>query len=314
MKKLFQKINKKRAYAILLPFMFLALTMCITITGVNQPSTATIGETINITIDVSVSPAENASYNIVFGFLAPISWDVPSSAVVTYTSDNGDGTMSLAPNNTWSDAMKAQAGIGSNYGEVQWIAFVSDAPITGTNGAAFTGQVQLTVDVGQENVKTQLGYITASSGWGISAGNYGLRFTPCIEVSGGTNTLMDLCGPRPFPVTIEPENFAYNDIITITYDATKGDNSLLDMSSVYLCATATVNGVATQNCDKLPANSMRSIGDNLWEISIWPQGFFNLTTSDGIEDITFNFQNVAGDIIINNIDTGNDFQLTQNCN
>ena len=65
-------INLKNPQLLIMFFIVFALftTMCVTITGVTQPETAQVNERINITIDVEVNPAENASYNLIFGFLA----------------------------------------------------------------------------------------------------------------------------------------------------------------------------------------------------------------------------------------------------
>src|SRR5690606_29223576 len=122
--KKFLKINRvKRIWAVTLPVLFLFLTMCITILNVSQPSSATVGEEINITIDVEVAAAENAAHNIIFGVLVPESWDIRSNAVATYTSENGNGTFRLATSSdpNYSDQMADLAGIGENYGLVKWV-------------------------------------------------------------------------------------------------------------------------------------------------------------------------------------------------
>lgn len=319
MKKMISTLCKKRTLVIVLPLLFLVFTMCITISGVMQPSTATIGEEINITVDVAVIPAEDASHNIIFGVLAPESWDIASNAVASYTSDNGDGTMRLATaaDPDYSFQMMDLVGIGKNYGLVKWVVFISDDAITGANAVGFSGQIQLGLTVGDENINTQMGYVVGTSGWGITAGNIGTNFTPCMEVSGGTNALIDLCGPLPFPVTYEPTEYTLDDIIHITFDATKGSQgsptALLGVDQVYLCGTVTANGATTQVCDTNATTMLRRIGTDLWEISIWAKQFFGLPPDADISDISFNFTNEAGDIIVKDPDTGEDFQIIPNC-
>ncbi|WP_142785098.1 DUF4961 domain-containing protein [Changchengzhania lutea] len=312
MKNIFKKITKYRFLSIILLFGFLLLvTMCVTIPSVNQPTSATVGETISITVDVNVAPAEDASHNVVFGVLVPVSWNVASNASATFTSDNGNGTFSL-DTGTHADTFEAVLGIGENYGEVEWVAFVSNEQVTGVNGVGFSGQVQLTLTVGNENINTQLGYAAAASGY-VSAGDIGSFFTPCMEVSGGANPLIDLCGPLPYPVTYEPISFTVKDIIKINFDASKGDTGLFGASQVYFCGKAMVDGVAVENCGTAAINTMANLGNDLWDITIWPNSFFSVSPSAVITDMSFTFRNTAGDIVIQDPNTNEDFLLTDNC-
>lgn len=299
--------------------LFFLLSMCITITNVNQPSTIGVGERMDITIDVDVAPAEDAAYNIVFGVLVPEAWDVASNATVSYTSANGNGTMRLANESDpdYATPIIDLAGIGENYGLVEWVVFISNETVSGVNGANFSGQIQLSMDAGDQNLKTQLGYIVGTSGYGITEGETDIRFTPCMEVTGGGNSLIDLCGPLPFPVTLEPSEFSLDDIIHINFDATKGPQGapteLAGATQVYLCGNAIIDGQPVQVCDNGPLAQIRSVGNDLWEISIWPRQFFSAMPNQEITDISFNFTNEAGDIRVQNPDTGEDFQLMANC-
>lgn len=299
--------------------LFLLLSMCITITNVNQPSSMEVGERMDVTIDVDVAPAEDASYNIVFGVLVPEAWDIASNAVVSYTSDNGNGTMRLANESDpdYASAIYDLAGIGENYGLVEWVVFISDETVSGTNGVNFSGQIQLSMDVGTENMKTQLGYIVGTSGYGITQGETDIWFTPCMEVTGGSNPVIDLCGPLPFPVTFQPAEYTYEDIIHIRFDATKGPEgvptSLAGATDVYLCAKAIVDGEQVVVCGGSDRTKMRVTGDDQWEISIWPRQLFEVGPNQEISDITFSFTNGNGDVEVKDPDTGEDFQLIANC-
>lgn len=319
MKKFFKIKRVKRIWVVTLPVLFLFFTMCITILSVSQPSSATVGEEINITIDVGVIAAESASYNVVFGVLVPESWDIDSNAVATYSSENGNGTLRLTTSGdpNYSDQIADLVGIGENYGLVKWVTFISDNLISGVENVGFTGQIHLTLKVGQENIKTQMGYVVATSGHGITDGNIGTYFTPCMEVSGGDNPLIDLCGPLPFPVTIEPKEYNFDDIVHIRFNATKGlegnPTALMDADQVYLCGSVVVDGETITVCDKNTASKMRKIEENIWEASIWARSFFGLSAESGISNLYFNFTDEAGDIVVGNPDTGGDFELIPNC-
>lgn len=162
-----------------------------------------------------------------------------------------------------------------------------------------------------------MGYVVATSGHGISSGNIGTYFTPCMEVSGGDNPLIDLCGPLPFPVTVLPKEYNFDDIVHIQFNATKGSEgnptALLDADQVYLCGSVVVNGETIAVCDKNSASKMRKVEENIWETAIWARSFFGLSEDMEISNLFFSFTNEAGDIIVGNPDTGGDFELIPNC-
>ena len=326
MKNIFNQFKKKRMMTALMWLSFFLLMMCMTITSVVQPTSATVGEQINITVNVKVQPIDTDGYKLVFGFLAPISWNAAENATATYTSPVGNGTMRLATNAdiatnstlTWSDEIESVVGIGENYGLVKWVVFLSEGPINVVNGVTVNGQVNLTLTVGDENLSTQLGYIIANSGYGIGLdfGNnpaYSVNFTPCMEVTGGTNPSIDLCGPAPYPITVKPNTRTLKDIIKINFDASKGDTSLFDTTQVYFCASAMADGVMVTNCGTESINTMENVGNNLWEITFWANNFFGVAQTAVISDMTFTFRNAEGDIIIQDPDTLEDFILIENC-
>ena len=206
MKTLLLNFKKQRIVKVLLLFTLLIFTMCVTITGVNQPTSATVGQQIDITIDATLNPELADDEFLIFGFLAPISWDVEGTSVVTYTTSLGNGTMNLvpldepAPNSagalTWANEMAAELGIGSNSGQVKWVVYKSDVELVVVDdNIDVTGQIQVTTTVGNDNLITQLGYAVTLSNYGVKVSNayHDVTFTPCMEVTGGSNEVIDLC-------------------------------------------------------------------------------------------------------------------------
>lgn len=206
MKKLYITLKKQRIVKVLLMFACLIFTMCVTITGVNQPATATVGQQIDITVDLTLNPELEDDEFLIFGFLAPTSWNVEGTGVATYTSSLGNGTMSLvpldelAPNSagglTWADEMEAELGIGVNSGSVKWVVYKSDVELAVIDDTVdVTGQIQFSVNVGTDNINTQLGYAVTLSNYGVKVSNgyHDVMFTPCMEVTGGANAPNDLC-------------------------------------------------------------------------------------------------------------------------
>lgn len=316
MKHIQLNINRRRLKVILLPLLFLILTYCITISSVMQPSYATVGETIEVSINVDVVPAETSSYNVILGVLIPEEWD-PSKINATYTSDNGSGTFSPASDGTYANQMMDLVGIGENYGKVKWVALVSDGLVSGTENDSFSGQIKLALTVGDNNLKTQLGYIVGTSGYGITDGNIGINFPDCFEVMGGDNPIIDLCGPLPFPVVLAPAEHNYNDIIKISFDATKGfqgdPTALMGVDQVFLCGTVTANEETVVMCDQSEVTLMNNVGTDKWEIAIWPKQFFNLSLDADITAVSFTFTDANGDNVVVNPDSGEAFQIIPNC-
>ena len=72
-----------------LPLVFLFVTSCFDITDVTQPASAKVGESISITVKVNYD-SENTDQNykfLIFGMLAPKSWDLANNATVRFDSD-----------------------------------------------------------------------------------------------------------------------------------------------------------------------------------------------------------------------------------
>ena len=140
-----------------LPLLFLFVTSCFDITGITQPASAKVGETITITVNVNGSTETESDENYKYlrlGMLAPKSWDIANKATVRFDSDvvinearPGSGPMILDGGdvNFWGEKSKGLDGekssnsvvddmntildIGENYGESEWVAFRSEKPV-----------------------------------------------------------------------------------------------------------------------------------------------------------------------------------------
>lgn len=311
MKKILIKLNKKYVVKVMLLSMFLLLTMCVAITNVSQPAEASAGQLINISVDISVLTEVDDSQNLIFGFLAPVSWDAENLTTATYTSSVGDGTMSIAPAGEmdsasvaglpWSADMATLFGLGENTEEMVWYVFKSDEVLVGANATTITGQVQLSVVIGPNVLNAELGYLAALKGYGINADDHSISMGHPIEV---TPTVA---------VTYLPQSYTIDDVININYDAKEGFSGLLGTGQVYLCASAMVDGVLTTACDNNNALAMTNEGNDTWSLMMWPKNLFHVDASATLTGFTFSFTNEAGDIIIRDANTTQDFVLQENC-
>lgn len=357
MKKLKKLLKKIVVLGAALPLIFLFVTSCFLIKGVNQPTSVKAGETMTVTVDVAFDSEDNgADYKILlFGMLVPKSWDAANNATARYDSDHnanpdqpGSGLMIFddgdltnwksqskgadgnASGNTWATDMENIIGTGENYGEMEWVAFYSENFIDGSN-AAFDGTITVQIEVGDQYTGTQLGYVIGHVGDGLkfeeggstpeaSSKWYDVEFTDCLSITGTDANATDLCGAAPtFTATIGPENYLFDDIISVKFDAKEGLNgantALFNAGEVFACATAMLSdGTTIVKCDRGDASKMTLTGDNIWKISLWPPGYFQIPEGQLMTEIHLNFQNADGSIIVQNPGYETDMIFGQVCN
>ena len=183
---------------LLLPVVTLFVTSCFDITGVTQPASAKVGETIDITVNVNYdSEDENQNQRfLIFGMLVPKSWEVAKNATVVFKSSialtperPGSGNMIVDPvagetpsfwgdksrgldgqktGNSWTTDMNNILDIGENYGKVEWVSFRSENPIDATIGdTTVDGTITVTLKVGAGHSGVQMGYWVGYHGNGF---------------------------------------------------------------------------------------------------------------------------------------------------
>ena len=302
-----RKLLKKIAA---LAAILLFVTSCFLIKSVDQPSYVEAGETMTVTVNAAFDSEDNgADYKILlFGMLVPKSWDASNNASVRYDSDHnenpdqpGSGAMTFdegdltnwksqskgangqASGNTWAKDMEEILGTGENYGEMEWVAFYSDKFIDGSN-AAFDGTVTIQIKAGDQHTGTQLGYFIGHVGDGLkfeeggstpeaASKFYDVEFTDCLSITNVAADATNLCGSAPtFAASIGPENYLFDDIITVKFDAKEGFNgantALFNTNEVFACATAMFSdGTTIVKCERDSASKMTLTGDNVQEFA-----------------------------------------------
>jgi 1,4-alpha-glucan branching enzyme len=100
------------------------------------------------------------------------------------------------------------------------------------------------------------------------------------------------------PVTIDPNPFTQNQMIKITFDASKskpeGSSGLLNSTEVYMVAGVVMEKDPTNSLTKTinsQKGKMTKIKDNIWEIIIKPSQYFNLNAEENIRRIGMWFRN-----------------------
>ena len=355
-----KNINVKKIVAgiISLPLLLLFVTSCFDITGVTQPASAKVGDTITITVNVNYDSESTDQKHrlLVFGMLAPKSWKVAQNATVRYDSPSADvdaampldGTMSVDPvtatytwangsrgfdgnktGNTWTEDMNALLPIGENYGEVEWVAWRSDEKINASQ-ITFDGTVTVTVKVGDGHTAAQLGYVVAVHNQGFKkedvpadqahAGKdvqsrFWDTFYANIAVTGTGSDSTDLLGPAPTKTaSMAPEQFMFDDIVTLTFDAKEGkdgaNTALFNANEVH--ANTKVK-LADGTIVAGTAAKMTLTGNNIWSVTMWPPGFFGVADGNIITELHVNFSNPDGSVVVKNPEFGTDIVFVPNC-
>lgn len=298
---------------------FVALGVILTrcgevITGVDQPTTAKVGDVMPIAVHINIPTVGNGGPDyLIFGFLVPKGWQAGKNTTIGYTSPLGNGTMNLIPSTTlaksggglnWPDDMKKTFGIGGNLiDDMEWVAYQSDKAYPHSNGNALTGDLNIKIKVGADNNNTlvKLGYVITDTGNGFTSDNngtyYSVKIANCFTLTGGTGDLVDFCNPQL--TTTNPPKSLDNDLLTITFDGTVTTTGLSGAQGTYLCATAYTNdGKIITVCDQSAKTQMNQIpaGSNKYQVTIWPRSFFGLQDTQTITRMEYFLTDKTGNI------------------
>jgi len=311
-----------RFYASLL--LILVLPACLDIVKVIQPSTAMVGEEITLTLDVEITG--NSGDQLVMGFLAPRAWSPSENTTASFTSSIGNSSMSLMPEGEvdaenerpWVEQVKERVGIGQNYGDVEWVMFKADTKIIPPDGTdennPVTGTLTIKTRAGDNNMITQFGYFLGDALWGYleDDGNSTFFFgNECIEIVGASGQAQNLCGPAPRKL-VDLETFTLDDLLTISFDAQEDATPLIGANKVYYCSKVTHSFGEKEVCEQSQKTEMKRVGGDLWELTIWPRSFYELSEETTITEILANFQDESGNTIVRDV-SGNDFQIIAKC-
>jgi hypothetical protein len=286
----------------LLSLIFL-LAGCITIDGVDQPSTAQPGQIITITVKMEIRQTkDNPADRIFFGFLAPRDWNAGANTTVTFSSDRGDGKMTLVPpgsiamggKNGWPGLLNSRFGIGVNLiKDLEWVTFQTDASYAATNcGPVVKGTIKIITKAGMQNEIVRLGYYATAEDIMDPVDNP--FYSKELSIVGGKGPLLDFVHPQT--ATVVPLRSVDNDYITMTFDGNARQTALTGSSAVYLLASAyTRDQQVIKVSDENGATRLAPLGNNKWRIQFWPRSFFHLREDQSLSKIEYYFTNRAGD-------------------
>ena len=271
---------------------------------------------INGHIDVNGDPRNDK--RLVVGFCAPKSWNLAQNAKVTYTEntfdpDAGEQEMTFIPlteqpsnkpGQSWSAALMQEYGQGTNILEdMEWAAYWTK-PYNGVAGhIEFT--IYIRVPVGTKNLRFKPGFFINSTDDNFSDSSDAKKYQEggCFEVVEGEGLVTDFCSEHFNKTT--PLTALQNDFITFSFVGGMGENKLIDADNVYFEATAigsdghryTVNEKSAKTLMKRENQYVKT-----YNITLWPEGFFNIPEGTEITDIEYAFTNADGSISVTQSD------------
>ncbi len=322
-------INKKWIVILILPFL---LVMCMTIEKISHPDNPQVNSKIEIGVDIKLESDTEDYTELVFGVLAPKSWNVADNAGLTFTSDGysgGDVTeeeMILMTDSdkepttllNWSQAFQSDPEIGfmGNVGPVEWVVFRSQTKFNIVDDDVVKAKIRIKLRTGSENIKLNMGYVFCGKNNGLADDYYDPNAkSKVITVLGGTNELIDYTSVSLVSTT--PGSFAWGDIVAINFETKSGkvETPLHDVERVYLY------GKVVYYSGKLDSSVvdiindktlMGKVGETTWQKYIYAKDFFQLPEDAVIEQAFFHFTNEDKSVIVKS-PTGQDFFLKETC-
>jgi len=288
-----RKKNIRRAVIILTAVALIFIKAeCMFQPTITQPSTATAGSQITLTIkgNYTQKTAGTSNYRFVLGFFVPKGWNAGVNTTMTYTSTAGNGVLVRVPAGQKPDGepvddyptamKKAYASRNPNLiDDHEWVVFWSDSkPYSANQSVDYT--IEIKTKTGNESMLTKLGYYVGGFPDGSWANpnneNSKVTFTDCFSVTNGTGDGIDFCN-KPLAATT-PLRGVDNDFYTIAYDNDLFTTPLSSASKVYLCLKGfTANGTVIERCIADEKSIFIAGEQKRFKKVIWPRGFLNLT-------------------------------------
>jgi len=256
---------------------------------------------------------------LVFGFLAPKSWNLAQNARVSYTEDTfdpniGEQNMTLIPSTeqpsnkpglSWSAALMQEYGVGTNILEdMEWAAYWTK-PYNGVAGEIhFT--IYVRVPVGNKNLRFKPSFFINSTddNFSTSADAKKCEEAGCFEVVEGEGLVTDFCSEHFNKTT--PLTALQNDFVTFSFIGGMDDeNALVKADKIYFEGTAVASDghryTVNEKSDKTLMKRENQY-TKTYNITFWPEGFFNVPEGTELVSIEYAFTNADGSISVTQSD------------
>ena len=269
---------------------------------------ANVGEEVTFKFDGHIAiDGDTSNETFIVAMLAPTSWNLARNATVTYTEDKYEPGVDLpmtvipdteSPNShagmTWGQALKGKYGVMSNVlNDMEWVAFQSK--VYGTINGTINFVVTIKCNAGNANLKFRPAFVIAHSNHGIGSNTneYAIAEGDCFEVLGADGPITDYCTYHYYATT--PLQSLQDDFVTFTFQSDINANELSDCDEIYWDATAYTDANPTTGYKAEKALMKRQSEDlPRYDLTIWPEGFFNIPKDEIITHIEYQFTNADG--------------------
>jgi len=308
------------------------------ISNIKLPATISANSTFNVDITTNIqTPETDYVSKMVVMFCVPKSWNAQQTAKVSFSTNGFPAAMKekdakyddlteydheeMIPvtkddiegltGKPFPEAFYQTYGDGGNFGDVEWIGFitkdaktVTDISANATNNT-FDIIVHATFATDDINYKFFLNFWAGSANancglgypWGENFGAYNTGVEKAVvQVTGGSEKANYTV---PKMVSTVPVEFRYGDIfnVILTADLEGAESALKGKDEVYLCGEALLADGTTVTVDQpKPKNLMKRNG-NQYSKYILPSLFFGIDYSKKIEALHVWFCDKDGAII-----------------
>ena len=325
MKTTSKQKNKIYGAGSLLLLMTLILIGCVYLDGVsiNQGTTENpkywvkAGDVATFTVKGHIEAAEDQTRKFLVAILVPKSWNARENTTVTYVADGvEDGVTSLpmspvdtklVPKNAtvpWSEILMTEYGVSNNVlNDMEWVAFSTNKtyPIKNHDYANIT--ITMKCKAGSKNLRFKPAFFINFAEDDFPGDEKYKKYSPgsqCFEVVEGDGGVVDYCAFHFNKV--EPLAALQNDFVTFSFLGDIYSNKLVDANAIYMEATAyTDNGkvyTVNEKSDKTKMMKEDRAFSNVYNLTIWPGGFFGIPDGETISRIDYIFTNQDGTVSI----------------
>ena len=279
------------------------------------------GEVATFTVKGHIEAAEDQTRRFLVAILVPKSWNARENTTVTYIADGvEDGYTSLpmspvdtklVPKNAtipWSELLMAEYGVSTNVlNDMEWVAFRTDKLYAIKNHDYANITITIKCKAGPKNLRFKPAFFINFAEDDFPGDDKYKKYSPgnqCFEVVEGDGSVTDFCAFH-FNKT-EPLAALQDDYVTFSFLGDIYSNDLVKADAIYMAATAYTDNGHTYIMDEKSEKTLMTKEDrdfsNVYNLTIWPAGYFGIPEGEIITRIDYIFTNADGTVNITSTD------------
>lgn len=279
------------------------------------------GEVATFTVKGHIEAAEDQTRRFLVAILVPKSWNARENTTVTYIADGvEDGYTSLpmspvdtklVPKNAtvpWSELLMAEYGVSTNVlNDMEWVAFRTDKLYAIKNHDYANITITIKCKAGPKNLRFKPAFFINFAEDDFPGDDKYKKYSPgnqCFEVVEGDGSVTDFCAFH-FNKT-EPLAALQDDYVTFSFLGDIYSNDLVKADAIYMEATAYTDNGHTYIVDEKSEKTLMTKEDrdfsNVYNLTIWPAGYFSIPEGETITRIDYIFTNADGTVNITSTD------------